>query len=86
MTAKPSVIHQPEKSRFICTTAAGEAEMTYRLSGTSVDFNHTYVPNEARGHGIAGLLVDAGLAWARAQGLDIRASCSYVQAHLRRRG
>ena len=82
-TAVPAVIHQPDKSRFVCDTGNGEAEMTYRLSGSTVDFNHTYVPGSARGRGIAALLVEAGLAWARAQGLTIKASCSYVHAYLR---
>ena len=80
--AAPRVIHQPDQSRFVCDTGNGEAEMTYRLSGSSVDFNHTYVPDSARGRGIAALLVEAGLAWARAQGLTIKASCSYVHAYL----
>ena len=78
----PTVIHQPDKSRFVCDTGSGEAEMTYRLSGSTVDFNHTYVPGSARGRGIAVLLVEAGLAWARAQGLPIKSSCSYVHAYL----
>ncbi|HVL02236.1 MAG TPA: GNAT family N-acetyltransferase [Dongiaceae bacterium] len=79
----PVIVHQPEKSRFICDTGVGEAEMTYRLMGTSVDFNHTYVPVAARGRGIAAVLVNTGLDWARSQGLSIKASCSYVRAHLR---
>lgn len=78
----PTVIHQPDKSRFVCDTGSGEAEMTYRLSGSTVDFNHTYVPGSARGRGIAVLLVEAGLVWARAQGLTIKASCSYVHTYL----
>ena len=59
------------------------AVMTYRmLDQGGVDFNHTYVPNSARGKGIADILVKEGLAWARTEGLDIQASCWYVRGKL----
>lgn len=79
----PVVEHQPEQHRFICDTGNGVAEMTYQLKGSVVDFDHTYVPGTARGRGIAALLVDAGVAWARAQGFSLQPSCTYVRTYLR---
>ena len=78
----PRIVHQPEQQRFVCETGGAEAVITYRLMGTSVDFNHTYVPHSARGRGIAALLVEAAAAWARTEGLTITASCWYAREHL----
>ena len=82
MTA-PSIIHQPEQQRFVCDTGNGEAVITYRIQGSTVDFDHTFVPRSARGRGIAALLVDAAADWARAQGLTITASCWYARDYLK---
>ena len=41
---------------------------------------HTVVPPALRGLGIAGQLVDALIADAKAQGFQIRPTCSYVAA------
>ncbi|MEZ5681130.1 MAG: GNAT family N-acetyltransferase [Erythrobacter sp.] len=46
--------------------------------------NHTFVPQEMRGKGIAGKLVDALIADAREQGFRISPDCSYVEASFRR--
>ena len=45
---------------------------------------HTLVPRELEGRGIAGKLVDALVADARAQGFRITPQCSYVAAQFRR--
>ena len=78
----PAVIHQPQHNRFVCDTGNGEAVITSRLSGTTIDFDHTYVPGSARGRGIAALLVDAAADWARAQGYTLTASCWYARDYL----
>jgi uncharacterized protein len=81
MTA-PVIEHQPDQNRFVCDTGNGQALITYQLHGTTIDFNHTYVPATARGRGIAALLVDAAAAWARAQGYTLTASCWYARDYL----
>ena len=81
MTA-PTIQHQPEQARFVCDTGNGEAVITYRLQGSTIDFNHTYVPSSARGRGIAALLVDAAADWAKAQGYTLTASCWYARDYL----
>lgn len=83
MTA-PEIRHQSDRNRFVYETGTGEeAVITYRLHGDTVDFDHTFVPDSARGKGIASRLVDAAAAWAREQGYRITASCSYARAYLR---
>lgn len=60
------------------------AELTWRASGGARIANHTFVPPELRGRGIAQQLVEALIADAREQGFTIVPSCSYVDAQFRR--
>lgn len=77
------VEHQTEKSRFVINKEGYECVLDYQREGDSVDFNHTFVPSELRGQGLAEKIVREGLAWAKAENLDIHASCSYVQKFLK---
>ncbi|MDZ7871311.1 MAG: GNAT family N-acetyltransferase [Rheinheimera sp.] len=74
--------HRPQQCCFLYQAGQAEARLDYRLSQinghNAVDFYHTFVPPELRGQGIAALLTQAALAWARQQQLQIHASCSYV--------
>lgn len=79
------VTHQPGQQRFVADCPGGPAVLEYTvLADGSVDFHHTWVPAAQRGSGIAAALVQAGLAWARAEGRPVHASCSYVQVCLER--
>jgi predicted GNAT family acetyltransferase len=60
------------------------AELTWVARGTARMANHTYVPPEARGSGIAHQLVEAMVADAREQGFTIEPQCSYVYALFKR--
>lgn len=60
------------------------AELTWRARGEARIAEHTYVPPEVRGHGIALRLVERLVADARAQGFTIVPQCSYVEAAFRR--
>jgi predicted GNAT family acetyltransferase len=86
--AMPDVQHQPDHNRFVIEMDGETSSLTYRhpQGSAQVDFDHTFVPPSLRHHGLARQLVDTGLAWARGQGYEIRASCSYVDAVIRRGG
>jgi len=60
------------------------AELTWRALGPLRIADHTFVPPEMRGRGIAQQLVEALVADARAQGFRIVPECSYVAALFRR--
>jgi predicted GNAT family acetyltransferase len=60
------------------------AELTWRARGDVRVANHTFVPPELRGRGIAQQLVEALVADAREQGFTIVPQCSYVDAQFRR--
>jgi predicted GNAT family acetyltransferase len=61
------------------------AELTWVARGPLRIANHTYVPPELRGRGIAQQLVEALVADAREHGFRIVPQCSYVEALFRRR-
>lgn len=78
-----TVQHQPNQQRFVLQLEGHEAVLDYQLNDNNIDFNHTFVPPEFRGKGLAEKLVRAGLSWAKEQKYKIHASCSYVQRFLR---
>ena len=62
-----------------------QAVLEYHLTGDGmIDFHRTYVPPAFRGKGMAEKLVRQGLAWAKSQGYEVRASCPYVQKFIRK--
>ncbi|WP_230292043.1 GNAT family N-acetyltransferase [Croceicoccus sp. Ery5] len=58
--------------------------LTYQKRGDVLVADHTLVPPEIGGRGIAGRLVDALIADARSEGFRIVPQCSYVEAAFRR--
>jgi predicted GNAT family acetyltransferase len=78
-----TIVHQPQQQRFVMTLDGAEAVLDYQLTGSQINFHHTFVPPAFRGKGLAEKLVRHGLAWAKAQQYQLQASCSYVQKFLR---
>jgi predicted GNAT family acetyltransferase len=57
------------------------AEMTYaRVNEKLVIIDHTLVDDRLRGLGVARRLLDAAVAWARASGTKLAATCPYAKA------
>ncbi len=78
------VVHAPERQAFVLAAGTAEAVCAYRLDGPWLVLHHTEVPAALQGRGLAAVLVQAALAWAREQGLGVRPTCSYVAAYMRR--
>ncbi len=76
----------PTRGRYVIHLAPGaEAEMTYRKDGDGpMIIDHTGVPPEYEGRGIALQLVKASIADAREKGFKIRPVCPYVVVQFRR--
>lgn len=76
----------PSRGRYVADLGEGfEAEMTYRFVREGVmAIDHTGVPPEFGGRGIAAQLVNAAIADARAEDLKIIPYCSYVAAQFKR--
>lgn len=76
----------PASGRYVVHLALGfEGEMTYRwVSPGVIAIDHTGVPPQYRGQGIAEELVKKAIADARAEDVRIIPHCSYVAAQFRR--
>jgi predicted GNAT family acetyltransferase len=85
MSKQLQVQHQHDKQQFSIDLATEQALLQYQLDEAQqqINFYRTYVPASARGQGLAKLLVEAGLNWAKTQQYQISSSCSYVQGYLK---
>jgi predicted GNAT family acetyltransferase len=72
------VTHAPERARF----EAGSAYLSYERHGQTFDIKHTVVPEEKSGQGLGGKLVQAAVAYAKEQGLDLVVTCSFARGWL----
>ena len=85
MTKLIEVQHDEAARRFCVALEGYEACLMYRLSGKELDLYHTYVPEVFRGKGVAEKLCKAAFEYAKAEGLTVIPSCSYVSgAYLKR--
>jgi hypothetical protein len=83
--ADHEVHHDTEKGKFYTTLDGKEAKMTYKkVDDATLVYDHTFVPGELRGKGVAGAVVKTALEWAREQGYKVVPGCSYVRSYLKR--
>jgi uncharacterized protein len=76
--------HEPER-RFFAHTPSGEAELSYvMLPQRVMDLRHTFVPEQARGEGLGGALVQEAFGYARANGHTVLPSCPFARAWAQR--
>jgi predicted GNAT family acetyltransferase len=78
------VEHRPERSRFEASVNGLACVADYRIVDGVMRMTHTGVPPSLRGRGIAARLIEAALAYARAQGLAVEPLCSYAERYMRR--
>jgi predicted GNAT family acetyltransferase len=74
------IAHDENAHRFATTVDGVQAHLDYELAAGTMTITHTIVPPEIGGRGIAGQLVEAAFAAARAQGWKVSAQCSYAAA------
>jgi predicted GNAT family acetyltransferase len=70
--------------RFEASIDGKTAFLEYRLATGSITLRHTEVPDELRGHGLAGKLAQAALEFARREGLRVAVQCPFVREYIRR--
>lgn len=77
------ITHNLAAQRFETTIEGHTAYLSYdKVDDTTLDYNHTIVPSELGGRGIGTQLVKYALDDAKAQGLKVIPSCSFVAHYL----
>lgn len=89
MTAsEPSIEHRAERGSgaFVALREGAQVgELFYLLEGEVMDIEHTEVDPGERGTGLGLRLLEAAVAWARAEHKRIRPTCRFARATLTRR-
>jgi predicted GNAT family acetyltransferase len=71
---------------FIALDGRRVGEMSYVTTGAGeITILHTEVGEELRGRGAGAKLVEAGVAWARANHKKVVAQCAYAKATIAKR-
>lgn len=70
--------------RFEVESGEQTAFLSYRHVGGSLTLDHTEVPPELEGRGIASKLTRTALDYAREQGLKVVPLCPYVSRYLKK--
>jgi uncharacterized protein len=73
----------PAEHRFEIAIGDDLAIAEYQLKHGVIDFVHTFVPESARGKGVAGKLIKGALASARERKLGVEAGCSSFAAYIK---
>jgi hypothetical protein len=76
--------HNASLQRFDIEVDNQVAFLSYQHDRGRVILDHTFVPETLRGRGLAGVLAQAALEAARAEGWRIVPQCSFVASYLRR--
>lgn len=76
------VIRNEAKSRFEMHLDGGVAVLDYRLRPGEIVLVYAGVPSALQGHGLGGQIVQAGLDYAREQGLKVIPQCSFVASYI----
>ncbi len=80
-----NIKHDEEAQEFSIDLDGEQAELTYALPEDNVmDFQHTFVPENYRGEGVANQLIETGLKYAENKKFKVIASCPAVAAYVRR--
>lgn len=83
-TTEREVRHNPEASRFEIHEEGRLAVAEYRREGQTLIFDHTVVPPELGGRGLGKRLVRAGLAYARAEALQVIPECTFFASFMQK--
>lgn len=79
----PEVRHEAARQRFVIEIGDAVGLLSYAVvDEQTLDYNHTFVPPELRGRGLAAILARHALDYAAEHGLSIVPSCPYVSRYI----
>jgi predicted GNAT family acetyltransferase len=79
-----AVIHDEAKQQFALVAEGRASLLTYHRAPGMISFDHTEVPPQLEGQGIAAKMTRAALDFARREKLRVVPACSYVAAFIRK--
>ena len=80
-----NVKHDKDNQEFSVQLEEDQAELAYAMPREDVmDFQHTFVPEDFRGKGVANKLIQTALEYAQDNKFKVIASCPTVAAYIRR--
>ena len=82
MELKVEVVHNEAERRFEARVDGHLAVLEYTSRPGVILFTHTGVPEAIEGQGVGSQLAEAGLAYARAQGLRVVPLCAFVAEYI----
>jgi uncharacterized protein len=74
--------HQMDRNRFEIQIDDITAHLDYIDCGSTLVITHTFVPQALRGRGLAGILTQSALEFARKERKKIDPQCGYVASFL----
>ena len=80
--ARIDVANNEAQHRFEIDLGGDTAFAEYRLVNDRIVFTHTLVPSSHEGRGYGTALIEAGLAYAREQGLKVVPRCRFFAAYI----
>ena len=80
--ADPGEVKDEAGKRFVLEVDGYEAELVYELHGDRLVLIHTGVPDELGGRGLGGVLVQAAIDRAVAEGLTVIPKCPFARSWL----
>lgn len=83
-TAALKPVHLPDRQRFEIDLGDSVAEIDYRISGDTMVMHHTGVPAAHGGQGIAAIITQYALDWAKEHGYKVDPQCSYIRTYIER--
>ncbi|MGA7837532.1 MAG: GNAT family N-acetyltransferase [Ignavibacteriaceae bacterium] len=77
--------HDKENQQFITNVEGKDAYLRYLMRDeNTIDFHHTYVPDELRGKGLAAEVVKEGFKFAEENNLKVIPTCPYIHTFIQR--
>jgi len=78
------IVHNPAENRFETVIDGELSKLDYLQNGNNFVITHVGVHPSLRGQGVAGKIVEAGIAYARENSFRVVPMCSYAAAYIRR--
>ena len=79
-----NVVHNPDENRFETIIDGKLSKLDYLQNGNNFVITHVGVHPSLRGQGVAGKIVEVGIAYARENSFRVVPMCSYAAAYIRR--